>query len=484
MEIPLRNHRKGRTLVGARWVWLLFALSLGQAQSLIIPQIADGGGWQTTLVVGNTTSVPTTASIGFFQDIGSGATQNWSPPFIESGSTQNLALPAGGTIFLHTTGTAAATTAGWAQVQSAAGVVAYAIFTQQVPGRPNQDGTAAAAASGTRVLMPYDNTNSFVTSMAIANTTSASESISVGIQPTSGASSQPTPITLPANGHMAFTVPQQFSTTAGQSGMLEFYVSGGSFSILALRFNPTGSFTTAPVFPETGPPVIAPGSGTNVSGLWGGTFTGGRATGGAVASGVLILALSQTGSQVTGSFASPESLVSGNISGSVVAGTFDFQSLHYFDSSGCGTQWLSGAAQVTGTTMQGTWTAVNDVSAACGTLPPAPNTFPVQFSLNTAAEQFCGTYNNPGHDAGLVTFLVSSDGSFVGSSTPTNGVGTSTTFAGQVVGNTLTQTSVNQDGSPPGLIGSILNGVLSGTFATGDPSGAVGTFSASTTGCQ
>lgn len=38
------------------------------------------------------------------------------------------------------------------------------------------------------------------------------------------------------------------------------------------------------------------------------------------------------------------------------------------------------SAQVTGTTMQGTLTAVNDISQQCGTLT-GPNQFPVQFIL-------------------------------------------------------------------------------------------------------
>jgi len=462
-------NRRKRSPAKVSLALFLFALSFAQAQSLIIPQIADGGGWQTTLVVGNTTSVATTASIGFFQDIGSGATQNWNPSLIEGGSTQNLALPAGGTIFLHTTGTAAGTTAGWAQVQSAAGVVAYAIFTQRVSGRPDQDGTSPAAASVTRVLMPYDNTNNFVTSMAIVNTTSASESILVGIQPTSGTSSQPSPINLPAQGHMAFQVPQQFTGTVGQSGMLEFYVSGGSFSVLALRFNPTGSFTTAPVFPETGPPVIAAGSGTNVTGLWSGSAT--DVTHGNQME-LLVLALSQTGSQVTGSFSTTgKALSSAPVSGSVAASTFAFSSAHFFDSQGCGAQFTGGTVQVTGATMQGSLMNVED---GCAADPNGAGTFPIQISLKAAVEQFCGTYSNPGADAGDFLILVSADGSVVASITPTNGIGSPEFFTGQATGSSITLT----DSKGHVLTGFILNGNANLTAAGG------GTFSASTTGCQ
>jgi hypothetical protein len=233
---------------------------LGQAQTLVIPQIADGGAWQTTLVLTNTSASATSVSLNFFQETSEGATQNWNLPFLEVASTQNLSLPAAGTLFLHTPGTASGTSVGWAQLQASAAVVAYAIFTQRIPGRTDQDGTAPATSSSSRILIPFDNTNGFVTSIAIANPTGASESISVGIQPSSGSSSQLSPITLPAQGHTAFALPQQFSASTGQSGLLEFYTASGSLSALALRFNPTGGFTAAPAYAESGPPIIGPGA--------------------------------------------------------------------------------------------------------------------------------------------------------------------------------------------------------------------------------
>ena len=149
----------------------------------------------------NISTSTTSASLSFFQDIGGGATQSWTPVFLEVNSTQNLSLAAGGTLFLHTPAVAAATTVGWAQMQVNPSVVAYAIFTLRVPGRQDQDGTSTGAASSTRILVPFDNTKGFVTSVAIANPMNAAESISVGIQPSSGASSLPSPMVLPAHGH-------------------------------------------------------------------------------------------------------------------------------------------------------------------------------------------------------------------------------------------------------------------------------------------
>src|SRR5262249_44919729 len=128
-------------------------------QSLFIPQIADGGGWQTTLVLANTSASSAIGSLTFFQETTGGATQRWSLPFLETGSTENLALPAGGTLFLHTAGTAAVTAVGWGQLQGSSAISAYAIFTQRVLGRLEQDGTSLATGSATRFLVPFDNTN-------------------------------------------------------------------------------------------------------------------------------------------------------------------------------------------------------------------------------------------------------------------------------------------------------------------------------------
>src|ERR1700722_8460158 len=122
------------------------ALSVGHAQTQIIPQIADGGAWQTTLVLTNTGTSAANVGLTFFQSGANNTTQSWALTFQETSSPQSLSLPAASTTFLHTLGTAPNLTEGWAQLQANSSVVAYAIFTQVVTGRQNQDGTAPAAA--------------------------------------------------------------------------------------------------------------------------------------------------------------------------------------------------------------------------------------------------------------------------------------------------------------------------------------------------
>ena len=116
-----------------------------------------------------------------------------------------------------------------------------------------------------RVLMPYDNTNGFQTSMAIANTGSTAQTITVATQNSTGSAVVQTSIVLPAQGHTSFVMPTQYTVTGGASGMAEF-TSTGTISVIAIRFNPSGSFTTAPAFPESGAAILGttpkPASGT------------------------------------------------------------------------------------------------------------------------------------------------------------------------------------------------------------------------------
>lgn len=254
----------------------LFGSSLGLAQTTIIPQIADGGGWQTTLVLTNTGTTSATLAMSFFQSTSNGQTESWTPSFLETSSPQSVTLAAASTTFLHTPGTASLLTEGWAQLEASSSVVAYAIFTQTVPGRTNQDGTAPAAAGSGHILAPFDNTSGFVTTMAIANPGASSETVSVSAQPNGATPASLASINLPAGGYMAFTLPQQFPTLGSTNGLLEFYSSSGTFSIIAIRFNPTGGFTASPVYLESGGPVI---SSQNFNGTYTGTYSGAGVTG-------------------------------------------------------------------------------------------------------------------------------------------------------------------------------------------------------------
>src|SRR5258708_1269202 len=92
-------------------LWL--PLSGQSAQTLIIPQVVDGGGWQSTIVLTNTTVNAASATLIFHTDTTAGGTQAWTLPFLEVSSTAGLVLSGGSTMFLHTRGTAAVLAQGW-----------------------------------------------------------------------------------------------------------------------------------------------------------------------------------------------------------------------------------------------------------------------------------------------------------------------------------------------------------------------------------
>lgn len=233
--------------------WPLFGQS---AQSLILPDVVDGAGWRSTIVLTNTSGVPAAASLIFHTDTTGGATQPWNPPFLETSSTTGIAVPGGSSMFLHTPGTSAALAQGWAELHADDGIVAYVIFTHSVPGSPDQDATAPAVTGASRILVPFDNASGSVTAIAVVNPTPAAEAIFVTYRVSNGTVTAAALPSVPPLGHMAFVLPQLFPGMSGQSGLAEFYSASGNFSLIALRFNPTFSSTAAPVYLETGPPVI------------------------------------------------------------------------------------------------------------------------------------------------------------------------------------------------------------------------------------
>ena len=263
-----------QTVLRSLIVTALFSLASVCAQESVVSQFADGGDWSSTLVATNTTTSDTVASLTFYKDTAGGATEPWTPSFLEGGNTQALAIPAGSSVFLHTPGTAAAVSQGWAGV-AGQGVVAYVIYTHAPKGQAKQDATAPAVTPASRILVPFDNTNKLVTALAIVNPNPTPLSISVNFKTTGGSVTTDTVSNLPPLGQIAILMPDQFPETANKAGLAEFYSSSGNFTIIALRANPTGAFTALPVYTESGSPIIQSGSGGNGGGGNGGGGGGG-----------------------------------------------------------------------------------------------------------------------------------------------------------------------------------------------------------------
>jgi hypothetical protein len=259
----------------------LFVTSLC-AQALVIPQVADGGGWASTVVLTNTTGSDTTASLTFYQVAAGGVPQSWTPP-LDIPSTEGLAIPAGSSLFLHSSGIAAALTQGWAQLIGP-GVVGYVVYTYTsgTTGQYTSQGTAPAVTGSTRILVPFDNTGSHATQLAVVNPNAGQVTVSVKLN-ADGAVSTGGLLTLSGEGQMTFAMAKQFPATVGTSGLAEFYTGTGNFAIIALQANTSlsgvFSFTSAPTYSETGPSIIATSTGAVPAGdIAFGGFSDGRIT--------------------------------------------------------------------------------------------------------------------------------------------------------------------------------------------------------------
>lgn len=244
---------------------LVMAAITARAQTIInIPHIADGGGWQTTLVVTSTTPFGVPTGVACFQETTPGNSAgpwNLFPAQIRFGSSASSA-------FITSPGTSPTLSTGWCQIAAYAGIQAYAIFTLRVPGRQDQDGTAVGTPAASRFLVPYDQTNGAVVGFAIANTSTLGETISVAARTAQG-TTVTSSFFLGGQGHRSFSLQDASSplgasftaAIANTSGLIEVVSKSADISVLTLRFNKTQSFTAEPVYPDSGAPVIVPTTG-------------------------------------------------------------------------------------------------------------------------------------------------------------------------------------------------------------------------------
>jgi hypothetical protein len=237
----------------AAGTFLLPASLLAQQPPLAIPQIADGGGWKSTVVIFNSFSLnPARISVIFRGNDGARV------PFpIDSYgvvSSLDLELMPQSSLYLQTSGTSPAVQSGWVEVDQIAGdapVKGFAIFRQSVAGRPDFEAVSQGMRPAGSMTFPFDNTNGFVTSFAVVNFSSSA--CTVAVSPIYDEWGNPLSATakligsITPNGHAAFIATDKIPEIANKRGYLTFtpLLSCGSagMAMLGLRFNSSGPFT-------------------------------------------------------------------------------------------------------------------------------------------------------------------------------------------------------------------------------------------------
>jgi len=218
-----------------------------------MPQIASGGTWRTTFTLVNNGSTPAMARLTFTDDNGVRLTLPLNFPQVGGPQTQagliEPVLDPGATLIIESEAPAAGPTLqGWADLSTDGAVTGFAVFRQSV-GEREQEAVVPLETRGSQsYVLAFDNTGNFVTGVAVANLSSQAGTLSVIINDDWGRQIQTSPLTLLARGHMAFELNNLYPATAGKRGTVEFRAPvGGQISVLGLRFNPKGAFTTIPV---------------------------------------------------------------------------------------------------------------------------------------------------------------------------------------------------------------------------------------------
>jgi hypothetical protein len=220
-----------------------------------IAQVTSGGGWKATLTLINTGSVSEEAVVSFFDDYGNPLAlpvnypQEPGPegtPAPALASVIDRTVDPGAELLIETAGPLdQPTQAGWALVQASGSLTGYSLFRWGTA--PHQQEAVAALENRTpgSFLLSFDQTGGYVLGIAVANTSSSAANVTATLYDDAGATIGGTTLPLPAMGHTAFMLTDQFPAAAGRRGTLVLTPpAGAQISTIAFRANSEGSLAT------------------------------------------------------------------------------------------------------------------------------------------------------------------------------------------------------------------------------------------------
>jgi hypothetical protein len=216
---------------------------------LIIPQVADGGSWNTVITLVNTDLEPAPFILKFWQPDGNPL----QLPLEGIGSVSGYSdtIPVGGTRIIQTVGSDSTTSQGWAEVIAQRSIGGTAIFRQSGDYGESEAAVSVAQPQGKRFQLPFDNTESFQTGFAVVNTGLSESAVALKLRDENGDLIASDSMALPAHGRQALLLPGQYPQLANRRGVIEFSSPNADLSAVGLRFSPGGSFTSfQPVIPQ------------------------------------------------------------------------------------------------------------------------------------------------------------------------------------------------------------------------------------------
>jgi hypothetical protein len=224
----------------------------------IIAQVVDGGSWQTSFFLTNLDPSKTIYWALDFRTNGGGVA---SLPIVGTGSVTRVfaSLPPNWSVVVDTLGTAANLAEGWAllttydrSADDPAAMVTTdkiggnAIFRQRIAGRLDFEAVVPISPiNETKVVLPFDNRNNYSTGIAILNPDPNNPAtVQVAAYSIDGMLVRQDFFVLPPGNKQVFSMPDRYAEARGRNGRLNISTSGTGLSVLGLRFNPGGAFTS------------------------------------------------------------------------------------------------------------------------------------------------------------------------------------------------------------------------------------------------
>ena len=214
----------------------------------LMAHLAVGDGWTSTIELVNSGPQFAQAHLKFFNDNGTPLSLPWTlagSPITASGLDQTLA-PHSRVVVAGNPADGDPLQVGSAQLTTDGYVSGFIRF--RYGPRDQEAIVPIEARNASSYILPFDNTNGLAAGVAVSGNLSGPTIIPALIRDTTGARVGVGTISLPAGGHSAFVLSDQFPITANVSGTVEFGTpTGGQISVLGFRFPASGAFSTIPV---------------------------------------------------------------------------------------------------------------------------------------------------------------------------------------------------------------------------------------------
>lgn len=220
---------------------------------LLVPQVADGAGWQTSLLLVNADREDAPFTVRFFAPDGTPLPL----PLEGAGTVSELSatLPPGGLQVLRTAGADARLLQGWAEITATRFVGGTVIFRQRTPAGDSEAALSLLPPPAGPVTLPFDNSEGFATAFALLNAGASSASAELTFRDENGTLLLQDSLSLPAGARQAFSLPEQYPLTVRRRGILSISAPSAEIAAFGLRFNPRASFTSV----EPAAPAAASG---------------------------------------------------------------------------------------------------------------------------------------------------------------------------------------------------------------------------------